>query len=217
MLNDIIKLLESVDTHPQYEAYLTEHIANVQKAYEWMKQNIPEYLSEDNYIEEGAYYGELDEIITRHDASKRNQLPDVDNYYELCCEYDPYAEYFYGEKTPEVTEAFQRAWLSHIHHNPHHWQHWMLQNDEDGLKLLDMPYVFLIEMVADWWSFSWKTDNLTEIFNWYEKRKDGILISDKTRERLHMILDAIKLKLEELTDEQESVTQWESTSTCSDT
>lgn len=199
MYNEFNSLLEDIQENPQYEEYLTQHIGNVQKGYQWMKDNLPEVLSEDNYIEETAYYGELDEIIAQHDKSKYTRIPDVENYYELRCEYDAYAEYFYGkEKTDEVKEAFDRAWLSHIHMNPHHWQHWMLQNDEDGLRLLDMPYVFIIEMICDWWAFSWKAENLYEIFNWYEKNKKGILLSDKTRENVEYILDELKKRIDEV-------------------
>lgn len=197
---DLKYLFEDIEENNKYEEYLTAHIANVKKGYEWLKENMPEVISEDNYVDETAYYGDLDEIIAKHDHSKYNRIPDRDEYYELRCEYDAYADYFYGEKTPEVCSAFDRAWLAHIHANPHHWQHWMLQNDEDGLKLLDMPYVFIIEMLMDWWSFSWSKQNLSEIFNWYEKNKKGILLSDKTRSTLEHILDELKNKLEEVTN-----------------
>ena len=199
---DVNDLLKSASVKEQYDDYLSSHIGNVQKGYDWLKTNLPEVLDEGNYVEELFYYGDLDEIIASHDKSKGNDIPDADAYYDLTCEYDAYAEYFYGEKTPEVEQAFKRAWLSHIHHNPHHWQHWMLQNDEDGLELLDMPYVFIIEMIADWWAFSWKSKNLYEIFNWYESHKKGILLSDKTRQTLETILRKIKLKLDTMKEEE---------------
>ena len=189
---DLKYLFEDLEENDQYEEYLTQHIGNVKKGYEWLKENLPNVVSSDNCVGEPCYYGELDEIIAKHDSSKYTKLPDVDNYYELCCEYDPYAEYFYGEQTDEVKKKFDLAWLSHIHHNPHHWQHWMLQNDEDGLILLDMPYVFICEMVCDWWAFSWKNNNLHEIFDWYDKHKSGILLSDRTRLTLESILDKMK-------------------------
>lgn len=193
-------LFEDIEENNQYDNYLTTHIANVNKAYQWLKENLPELISEDNYIYETAYYGELDDIIAQHDGSKYNKIPDAENYYELCCEYDAYAEYFYGEKTPEVEEAFDRAWLSHIHHNPHHWQHWLLQNDDPdiGLRVLDMPYIFIIELICDWWSFSWKEDKLDEIFSWYEKNKSGIIFSPKTRATVESILAKMKEKLGEV-------------------
>ena len=199
MLNplDLKYLFEDLDTHPKYEEYLESHINNVKKCYEWLKENLPELLSVDNYADESSYYGEIEDIIAQHDKSKYIKVPDVDNYYELLCEYDAYAEYFYGEKTEETKQHFDRAWLSHIHQNPHHWQHWILQNDEDGLRVLDMPYVFIVEMIADHWSFSWKSGNLYEIFDWYNSRKDKILLSDKTRKTYEKILSKIRTKLDQ--------------------
>ena len=188
-------LFEELDN--QYNQYLDQHIGNVQRGYEWLKENLPEVLSEDNYVHETSYYGELDEIIEQHDKSKYNKIPDVENYYDLACEWDAYNDYFYGEKTPEVESAFNKAWLAHIHANPHHWQHWLLQHVDEGLEALEMPYVFIIEMIMDWWSFSWKQNKLTEIFDWYEKNKAGIKLSDKTKNTLESILEKIKDKLNE--------------------
>ena len=124
------------DLDDQYNQYLDQHIGNVQRGYEWLKENLPEVLSEDNYVHETSYYGELDDIIDQHDKSKYNKIPDAENYYDLACEWDAYNDYFYGEKTPEVESAFNKAWLAHIHANPHHWQHWLLQHDDEVLKLL---------------------------------------------------------------------------------
>ena len=197
MFIDNKELFEELDN--PYNQYLEQHIGNVQRGYQWLKENLPEIISEDNYIDEVRYYGELDEIIENHDASKYNKVPDAENYYDLGCEWDAYHDYFYGEKTTEVKQAFDYAWLAHIHANPHHWQHWLLQNDDPkiGLKILDMPYVFVVEMLMDWWSFSWKSENLYEIFDWYEKNKAGIKLSDKTMTTVESILDKIKEKLDE--------------------
>lgn len=196
---DLRCLFEAMEDNDQYNDYLTTHIDNVNKGYQWLKENLPELLDPDNYIDEVMYYGELDDIIAQHDASKYIKLPDRDNYYELACEYDAYADYFYGEKTPEVEQRFDKAWLAHIHANPHHWQHWILHNDDPniGVKVLDMPYVFIVECICDWWSFSWKQGNLTEIFNWYDQNRSGIIFSEKTRKTVETILDKMKEKLGE--------------------
>ena len=191
-----MEYLNDLDKNPQYETYLDEHINAVQNAYGWMKQHLPEILDVHNYAEETVYYGELDEIIAKHDQSKYRKVPDADNYYELTPEYDAYANYFYGKQTQDVKDAFDRAWLAHIHANPHHWQHWVLHNDTDGTKILDMPYVFIIEMIADHWSFSWKSNNLYEIFKWYDKNKSMIMMSDKTRKTYEHLLKRIKEELD---------------------
>ena len=129
-------------------------------------------------------------------ALDSNTTTDADNYYELTPEYDAYANYFYGKQTAEVEEAFDRAWLAHIHANPHHWQHWVLHNDEDGTKILDMPYVFIIEMICDHWSFSWRNNNLYNIFDWYDKNKKNIMFSKNTRKTYEHILSEIRRELD---------------------
>ena len=123
-----------------------------------------------------------------HDASK--STPD---------EYDAYDAYFYGNnKSYAVVKAFNYAWLHHIHSNPHHWQFWILINDDpdEGMVIMDMPYNYIIEMICDWWAFSWASGNLDEIFNWYDQHKDYIKLSDQTRKTVEDILSKIKEKLD---------------------
>lgn len=163
-----------------YSKYLEEHFKNVYAAYDWIKTNIPEVLNGEDYEIQIRY---------NHDASKYD--PE---------EYEAYDRYFYGkEKTPEIKKEFRLAWLHHIHHNPHHWQHWVLIRDEpdEGIVALDMPHEYIIEMISDWWSFSWKTGNLTEVFDWYNQHKDYMKLSDNTRKIVEEILDKIREKLED--------------------
>jgi hypothetical protein len=47
----------------------------------------------------------------------------------LPSEWFPYVDYFYGER-PRSTDRFNQAWLSHQRRNPHHWQYWVLLNDD---------------------------------------------------------------------------------------
>ena len=170
----------------QYDSYLDEHISNVKKGFDWLCTNLPQLIPDDVY--ETIYCN-----IVNHDASKYSTA-----------EYLPYALYFYGKVpdgfcTAEINQAidsnFNYAWLHHIHNNPHHWQYWLLQNDEDGLNILEMPYEYIIEMICDWWAFSWKSGNLTEIFNWYEKNKYIIKLNVNTRTTLEEILNKIKMVL----------------------
>lgn len=165
-----------------YNNYLEEHIDNVGRAYGWFKEYLPEVVESISDDEEWA-------ILNLHDESKC----DLE-------EYDAYDDYVYGKKrTPEVKEAFNYAWLHHIRENGHHWQHWVLINDEadDGNVALDMPHQYIVEMICDWWSFGWRTGNLREIFSWYHIHKDMIL-SEKTRETVEDILGRIADKLNKL-------------------
>lgn len=167
----------------KYDEYLEEHINNVKKGFEWLKTNTP------NVFADEAHIYECESIILEHDKSK------YDRY-----EYQAYDAYFYGNKSYQVVKDFNYAWLMHIHKNPHHWQHWILNNDdpEEGEKILDMPLDYIIEMICDWWAFSWKKGDLTEIFKWYEEHKDYMKLSCYTRDRVESILTKIKVKLEEV-------------------
>ena len=62
---------------------------------------------------------------------------------------------------------------------------------------MDMPYNYIVEMICDWWAFSWKDENLNEIFEWYEEHKEYMKLSDTTRHTVETILIRIKEKLED--------------------
>lgn len=163
----------------QYDNFLTEHKENVAKGFRWLQENIPEV------IEDGFEW----QICFNHDASKTD--PE---------EYDAYDAYFYGNnRSYSVVQNFKNAWLRHIHNNPHHWQHWILINDDpkEGMVVIDMPYIYVVEMICDWWSFSWTKGDLNEIFGWYEDRKDYMKLSANTRRSVEYILGKMKDKLEE--------------------
>ena len=164
----------------EYDNYINQHVQNVLNAAEWLRQNIDLDIPP---MIDGHRTG-----LFNHDQSKWEKE-----------EYDAYDAYFYGgRKTKEVKKTFNYAWLHHIHSNPHHWQYWVLINDdpEDGTVALDIPYRYVIEMICDWWSFSWSDGNLYEIFDWYNKHKDRMILSKNTRELVEDILDQIRKKLD---------------------
>ena len=166
----------------EYDAYITDHKTNVIQAAEWLRHNIPSIMNTTDVIGLGT-------SLWNHDNSKYSKE-----------EYDSYDAYFYGDTlNKEIEEAFNYAWLRHIHSNPHHWQYWVLINDEpkEGMIALRMPYRYVIEMICDWWAFSWRNGNLYEIFDWYEKHKDYMKLHKDTRELVEEILGEIRAKLDE--------------------
>lgn len=165
----------------QYDQYLIQHKANVTKGFAYIRDNLPELVNEVDDIEWQILFG--------HDLSKS----DSD-------EYEAYDAYFYGgNRSYEVVKNFREAWLRHIHKNPHHWQHWILINDDpkEGEIVMDMPLNYIIEMICDWWAFSWAKGNLYEIFKWYDEHKAYMKLSDHTRKTVNDILGKIKKKLDE--------------------
>ena len=167
----------------KYDEYLKEHRENVAKAADWLYHNLPEIFKDDDFKGDCMW-----QCKHEHDQSKYD--PE---------EYGPYDEYFYGgNRSYRVVRNFDKAWLRHIHMNKHHWQHWILMNDnpDEGMIILDMPDIYIIEMICDWWSFSWKKGNLYEIFQWYNERKDHIKLSEDTRKTVEDILEKMKTALE---------------------
>lgn len=163
----------------QYDDYLKQHIANVSKGYNWLRTNLSHLLI--------GGIPDIDRQISEHDRSK--YIPD---------EYDAYDAYFYGkEKTPEVEKNFQLAWLQHIHRNPHHWQYWVLIHDDpdEGETIMEMPYNYIIEMICDWWAFSWNKGDLSEIFSWYEEHAAYIKLAPGTRVIVEDILWELRGRL----------------------
>src|SRR5438128_6450654 len=70
-------------------------------------------------------------------------------------EWFPYAEFFYGKNSKTVRDStgyykptdtgdarFDFAWLLHQKRNRHHWQWWLLREDDGGVKVLPIrePY-----------------------------------------------------------------------------
>lgn len=171
-----------------YSEYLQEHITNVRVALDWLMSNLPDLFNSQMRFE-------ISELVSCHDLSK----------YQMD-EYDAYDKYFYtkdkeslsSDEKIRIENDFNKAWLIHIHRNPHHWQHWVLINDnpEEGIKALDMPYEYIIEMICDWMSFSIKAGNIKEILSWYKEHSKYMILSDTTRNRVEKIMALIKEALD---------------------
>lgn len=165
----------------EYDMYLRQHKENVAEAFHWIRENIPEVLKE----EEQYHYEH--QICFDHDTSK-----------DRFDEYKAYDDYFYGgNRSYAVVEAFRVAWLMHIHRNPHHWQHWVLMNDDpnEGEVVMDMPYNYIVEMVCDWMSFALAKGRPIEVCEFYSQHAGYMKMSDNTRREVEAILDKIKAKL----------------------
>lgn len=124
----------------------------------------------------------------------------------LPCEWYPYVGSFYNRdgtkrdwksRTAVDKLAFNRAWNHHQKANKHHWQYWVLTNDSDDPKhsALEMPEKYRREMVADWMGAGRAITGNWEVWNWYEKNKDKILLEAATRSRVEGQLEFLKLIL----------------------
>lgn len=127
-----------------------------------------------------------------HDWSKL--LPD---------EWFPYTRYFYGT-WPSVQDLgpgdlqltrldvdlqFDLAWLKHIHRNRHHWQWWILREDDGGAKVLPMPDCYRREMLADWRGASRAQGYGDNTLEWYTKNKHKMQLHPETRSWIETALN----------------------------
>lgn len=151
--------------------YIEEHKANVKKFADWLKENLPELF--DNIDIEL-----FDEMIAEHDDSKFSEE-----------EFEPYAQKWFGDgqKTPEYEEAWKHHWMN----NEHHPEFWLGE---------DMPYIYILEMLCDWGSFSMKSGNMKELSDFYfTKARDDEEknLSDNTKIIIEEILEKINSVIKE--------------------
>jgi hypothetical protein len=125
-----------------------------------------------------------------HDLSKL--LPD---------EFFPYANFFYNKNPRDKTgyykptdtgdKAFDFAWLLHQKRNRHHWQWWILPEDNGGVKVLKMEEPFLTEMICDWIGagkaqghFSPKDNPMLETLTWWKANNHKMQLHEETRKEI---------------------------------
>jgi len=126
-----------------------------------------------------------------HDLSKL--IPD---------EFFPYASHFYGynkriesksgyfKKVDSGDKAFDAAWFKHIKRNKHHWQYWLLADENGKIKSVEMPIRFRKEMVADWKGAA-KAQGNPSVFAWYDKYKHKMHLGAETQRWIEKELNKI--------------------------
>ena len=170
-LHALSKIYEDLDGYQEeYRNYVEEHKARVSQFADWLKENLPE-LFEDIDIDL------FNEMIEEHDASKFSEE-----------EFEPYAQKWFGNK--EKTLEYEEAWKHHWMNNEHHPEFWLGE---------DMPYIYILEMICDWGSFSIDKGNLRELSDFYfNKARDDEEknLSDATKEIIEDILSKINSVLD---------------------
>lgn len=159
----------------QYINYINEHISNIKCAMINYGDKLCELLNLDS--------NKLMELIYIHDKSKY----DIEEFIAYRMKFYPSTS---DTKSKEdVDELFNLAWLHHQNNNPHHPEYWVLI-DDGKVKALDMPNIYIAEMLLDWEAMSMKFHDNTYKY-YYEKGKNKIL-SDKTRATIESVIDIFK-------------------------
>jgi hypothetical protein len=145
--------------------YINAHRERVKKFADWLKDNCPEVFKD---IDIDVF----DDLIREHDESKFSEE-----------EFEPYAQKWFGngEKTLEYEEAWKHHWMN----NEHHPEYWLGE---------DMPYIYILEMICDWGSFSIDKGDLKELSDfYYTKAKDDPekMLSENTKEIIEELIDQV--------------------------
>jgi hypothetical protein len=121
---------------------------------------------------------------------------DLSKFYPS--EFFAYAEYFYGkwreaeEKDPSEHERmklnFDLAWLYHQRRNPHHHQFWVQLKDDGIDDPMEMPEIYVREMLADWEGAGRAIHGRIETLEWYEKNWHKMLLHPLTRSMVEKLL-----------------------------
>ena len=149
----------------EYKEYVDAHKKRVEKFATWLEENCPELF-------EGVDLDAFHDIIKEHDESKYSEE-----------EFEPYAQRWFGDK--KKTFEYGEAWKHHWINNEHHPEFWLGE---------DMPYIYILEMICDWGSFSIDKGDFKELSDfYYNKAKDDPekMLSDNTKEIIEEILSKI--------------------------
>lgn len=118
-----------------------------------------------------------------------------------------YANYFYGDKKVEGNSPtgyskpikthdtdFDKAWLFHQKTQKHHWQFWILQEDDGNIKHIPMDEQYWKEMIVDWQGASIATGKSNfrtykeNTRDWYLAHKHIIQLNPYTRAQVEKTL-----------------------------
>lgn len=133
--------------------------------------DISKFMPDEFFAYTEAFYGKFGYNYKPYDPHHKNTKPedkDIDMH-------------------KKAMDRFDKAWLIHQKRNPHHWQFW-LSIDEDRVRMIDMPEVYIKEMIADWRGASRAKTGKDDVKNWYTSHISKIRISHVTRKHVEELL-----------------------------
>lgn len=171
----------------EYISYIDIHRAYVKAAYNTYKDFFITYFNIPSKLE-----NDIDKQITNHDKSKYTYN-----------EFNAYRRYFYptteenNQTDKNTINYFHKAWLHHIHENPHHPEHWMYYDDETNkLILLKIPDRYIIEMICDWVAMS-KLD-IKDMIKWYTEKGSKKKMHPDTKNKVDKTIKALIIEYKEI-------------------
>lgn len=160
-----------IDRAKQYNNYIGEHISNIKTCFKAYQEKLCAVLNIDK--------DKLKDLIDKHDVSKYGEP-----------EFVTYLQYFFPkEGESKNKDLFDIGWLYHQNSNPHHPEFWILRDDM-GTTILDMPDLFIAEMLLDWAAMGIKFNDTAYVY--YQKNGNKKPFSDNTKAKVESCIDIFK-------------------------
>ena len=88
------------------------------------------------------------------------------------------------------TKEFDFAWLLHQKRNRHHWQWWILPEDDGDFKILEMQDRYIQEMYCDWVGANLAQGHggRVGVVEWYQAHKDKMQLGSNTRKKIEELV-----------------------------
>lgn len=152
----------------EYRNYIYEHIDNVRRAFIKYGRELSEYF--------GISYNTLDYIVTNHDRSKFSDE-----------EFNGYRQYFHTkEGETRDKDRFLESWFHHLRTNKHHPEYWTYVDDNNMTVIMDMPPLYIAEMLLDWEAMAIRFNNSTRLY--YELNRNRKPLSKNTKKLIDGII-----------------------------
>lgn len=107
----------------------------------------------------------------------------------LPSEFCTYRRRFTGKEYSQT--EWKRAWLHHIHSNPHHWEHWLIKSEP-----VPMPEIYIREMVIDWLAAGRSYQGSWDIEPWVRENYPKMILHPETVITLKTILLEIEIEID---------------------
>lgn len=169
-----------------FKTNVIDHSKRVAVLYYWMLREFPDIH---NKVKNSRLDMVPETSIDFHDSEKLGKF-----------EFEAYADYRSNKNifSKRTYDSYNYAKLHHRHTSPHHWQYWVYIDEFAHLKPLPIPMRYIVEMVADWFSYGIAIDRPYEIFEWYVRHEDTIELAHETRREVEHILALLHNKLDSL-------------------
>ena len=109
-------------------------------------------------------------------------------------------KFYQGGKSSPIpvakkTQGYSLSWQHHKGRNPHHYEYWTDNYDNNGLTKIKMPYKYVLELIADWLSagktYNGKNFTIKQEIDWWNNCKDSKAINDETKLLISYLFECI--------------------------